>query len=74
MKIKTFFCDNYFPPTIIECYKFIGEIYENRTQYRYPNDGNYGRNVFGVWKVNYKKIDTHYYCEGQLNVHKQTNA
>lgn len=34
MVLKTVFCDNYFPPTIIEVIKYKSGEYENKTQYR----------------------------------------
>ena len=69
MSIETIFCDNYFPPTIIECNKWEDETYTNYTDYRHPYDGKYDKSVFGVWRVKYKKLDPAFYCEGQRNVH-----
>lgn len=63
------FCDNRFPPTIIECAFYNHFGYVNYTKYTYPNDGKYDSSVFGVWKVKYKKIDFAYWCEGQKHIH-----
>ena len=51
MEQETFFCDNYFLPTIIECNKWKDGTYTNYTNYRYPSDGKYNKSVFGVWKI-----------------------
>jgi hypothetical protein len=66
--VTTIFCDNYFPPTVIEVIKWKSGKYENRTDYIVPNDGKYGKEVIGLWKVKYKKLDPDYYCEGQRNI------
>ena len=65
--MQTIFCDNYFPPIFIECYKYGEDEYINKTEYTEPNDGNYGNNIVGIWRVKYKKLDPNYYLKGQLN-------
>lgn len=70
MLVETVYCDNYFPPTVIEVIKWSNGEYENKTDYRVPNDGIYGKEVVGIWLVKYKKLDPSYYCQGQLHVHK----
>lgn len=67
MNLKTVFCDNYFPPTIIEVIKWGNGDYQNQTEYRVPNDGKYPDYVIGVWRVKYKKLNPNYYCDGQRN-------
>jgi len=67
MKIEAIFCDNYFPPTVIEIIKLEEHLYETRTDYRVPSDGKYGKNTIGIWHVKYKKLNPNYYCEGQKN-------
>jgi hypothetical protein len=69
MDIKTIFCDNYFPPTIIEVKKYKDGSYLNFTTYLKPNNGIYDARVVGIWKVKYKKINPKYYCDGQRDVH-----
>ncbi|AIX11858.1 hypothetical protein [Flavobacterium phage V157] len=66
MKVETIFCDNYFPPTIIECNKWKDETYTNYTKYTYPCGGKYDKSVFGVWRVKYKTLNPNYYLAGQI--------
>lgn len=66
MHIKTIFCDNYFPPIVIEVIKWKSGEYVNKTEYRTPHDGIYGEEVVGIWNVKYKKLDPNYCCEGQI--------
>lgn len=63
--METIFCDNYFPPTIIEVMKFKDGDYQNRTEYTVPHNGEYPDYVIGVWRVKYKTLNPNYYCEGQ---------
>jgi hypothetical protein len=65
MNVETIFCDNYFPPTIIECHKWKDGTFTNYTEYRVPEDGKYNPSLFGIWRVKYKKLDPDFYCEGQ---------
>lgn len=58
MGIKTVFCDNYFPPIVIEVIKWESGEYVNKTEYRTPDDGAYGKEVVGIWKVKYNRIIT----------------
>lgn len=66
--ITTIFCDEYFPPIIIEVNKYKDGSYLNETTYREPSDGVYEDNIIGLWKVKYKKIDPLYTCNVQRNV------
>ena len=67
MNLKTVFCDNYFPPTIIEVIKWGNGDYQNQTEYREPNDGKYPDYVIGIWRVKYKRLNPNFYCDGQRN-------
>lgn len=68
MELTTKYCDNYFPPIIIECYLYSDGEYVLETTYNEPSDGIYDKSVFGLWRVKYKKINPNYYCQGQLNL------
>lgn len=63
---KTIFNENYFPPTIIECYKWKSGSYTNFVNSRTPADGKYPNEVLGVWKITHKILNPNYYCEGQV--------
>ena len=71
MKVKTVFCNNYFPPTVIEVIKWKNGNYLNQTNYRVPVNGKYPNYVFGIWKVKYKKLDPNFYYKGQININNK---
>jgi len=51
INLTTVFCDNYFPPIVIEVIKYSDNNYENRTEYRVPSDGFYDSVTIGIWHV-----------------------
>ena len=66
--VKSNYCDNYFPPTVIVVSNDKYNNVYNKTDYRVPEDGYYDNAVVGLWRINYKKINPLYYCDGQRDL------
>ena len=45
--------------------RYLDGTYFNYVNSSVPNDGVYGSEVYGAWRMKYKTIVPHYYCEGQ---------
>lgn len=63
--VETVYDYPWFPPVEIVAARYLDGTYFNYVNSSVPNDGVYSSAVYGVWRMKYKTIVPHYYCEGQ---------